>query len=337
MNAFLQEMAGQPAALLATAAEFSAAGAARRAAQMWESGAFSRIILTGMGSSDFIAGSGAALLQGVGLSATAVNAGELLHYGAFPEDVLWICISQSGESYEIVQLLPHLGRVIAITNEEDSTLGRRADVLLLTRAGKEEMTSTKTFVTSWQAMVTLADEFGGRSRQRDWNAVAEAVEGALRLDVSPAIDLIGNAPFMQVVGRGPAIAAARQSALMWMEAAGMPASAMCGGNFRHGPLEMVRNGLAVTVLSHSTGATWTQSLNLARDILRYGGKVVMVSDRPAGIHSENLCNFIVPCPEEVLCPVTTVIPVQRMVNDWAEARGMTPGSFSHGAKVTVTE
>ncbi len=338
MNAFLQEIYGQPAALRDTAAFLPGSGALEEATRLWRTGRYTRILLTGMGSSDFIASAGALMLSEAGLPATFLNAGEWLHYGpAQAENALTVCISQSGESYEIVQLLPRLQTVVAICNTPDSTLARRADCLLLTRAGKEEMTSTKTFITSWQAMLLLCEALTGRQFSYDWGALAETLQQGLQTDIRPALALVGDAPFLQMVGRGPVMAAVSQSALMWMEAAHIPASAMNGGNFRHGPLEMVRRGLTVLLFTHSRSRTHSQSLRLAQDVLQFGGKVILLSDTPALPPREHLVQLCIPCPCEELSPITTVLPVQLLVNAWAEAQGLTPGDFSHGAKVTVSE
>ena len=338
MNAFLQEIYGQPAALRDTAAFLKGSGALEQAAALWHSGRYKRLLLTGMGSSDFVACAGALLLAQAGLPATFLNAGEWLHYGPErAEDALTVCISQSGESYEVVQLLPRLGTVIALCNTPDSTLARRADCLLLTRAGREEMTSTKTFITAWQAMLMLTEALGGQANQDDWSALADTLQAALALDVAPAVRLLGDPAFVQTVGRGPVMAAASQSALMWMEAAHIPASALSGGNFRHGPLEMAHGGMPVLIFTHSASRTYAQSLRLAQDVLRCGGKVLFLSDGPAPLPEERVVQLCVPCPREALAPITTVVPVQLLVHAWAVAHGMTPGDFSHGAKVTVSE
>ncbi|MBR1873220.1 MAG: SIS domain-containing protein [Bacteroidales bacterium] len=342
MNPFLKEIKGQSKALSDTARNIVGCGVLKDINEMWRRRAseFKGLILTGMGSSDFIASAGAALLQAKGICATYINAGELLHYGPDSlDEYLTVCISQSGESYEIVRLLPRLGTVIAITNEPGSTLAKAAEYRMVTTAGKEEMTSTKTFVTCWQAMLLLckaltgSEEFGF-----SWEDVASCVEKALGCDVSKAVALIGDSSFLQIVGRGPVMAAVSQSALMWMEAAHIPASSMCGGNFRHGPLEMVKEGMTVVVFTHSLSRTYSQSLRLCGDILRYGGNVVLVSDKKGMPEdSPRLVQIAVPCSGELLLPILGVIPLQLMVNDWACAHGMTPGDFAHGAKVTVTE
>ena len=48
--------------------------------------------------------------------------------------------------------------------------------------------------------------------------------------------------FIQFIGRGPLYATANQSELMFKEAAKIPAAGTLGGEFRHGPIEMVKAG-----------------------------------------------------------------------------------------------
>jgi len=64
---------------------------------------------------------------------------------------LLVCFSQSGESFEIkeiLKILPSDVFCIGITNEMESTLAKSSDIVLLSKAGKEEMTSTKTYVST---------------------------------------------------------------------------------------------------------------------------------------------------------------------------------------------
>lgn len=336
MNAFLEEIYGQGDALGNTLASVLESGVIGRIGRLWNDGNYRSIILTGMGSSDFIASSGALLLRSKGLPAASFNAGELLHYP--PEDysdILTVCISQSGESYEIVRLLPSLKTVIGICNEPSSTLGKRADALILTKAGKEEMTSTKTFVTSWMAMLLLCQALSGE--QMDLSKATSNALSALKTDLGDIVDFLGDSPSLEMVARGPQTCAAAQSALMWMEAAHVPACAMNGGNFRHGPLEMVKPGMAVFIFTHSLSPTYSQSLRLARDVLGFGGKVVLLTDILPPLTGDRLRVFASPCLSEETAPISNVIPVQLIVNAWACAHGMTPGDFAHGAKVTTTE
>ena len=338
MIPFLKEILEQPGAVRDTAEYL-------RQASM-PAGGYSRIVATGMGSSYFVAGAFSLILEGRGVPAFCENAGELLHYGqkVLVEDTLLVAISQSGESYETVQLLRELSlpkeRVVAITNEPQSSLASMAGTVIQTKAGKEDMTSTKTFITSWMAALALADSICGIKTKWDPDWLAEAVEKTLsrRDQVSLAADLVGDASFIQFTARGIDFQVARQSALMCNEAIHLSSSALTGGDFRHGPLEMVAPGMTVVIISHSQSPTRAQSLKLVDDVLRYGGNVLLVTDRnphPGAFPGIEVLETE-PCAPE-LFPVLAVLPLQLLIVEIASRRGIVPGDFSHGSKVTLSE
>lgn len=95
-----------------------------------------RVIVVGMGKSGHIAGKIAATLASTGTPAFYVHPGEASHgdLGMItPVDIV-LALSHSGETEEIITLLPILKRMgvplIAVTGNPDSTLGRQAQVVL---------------------------------------------------------------------------------------------------------------------------------------------------------------------------------------------------------------
>ncbi|MEI7525055.1 MAG: SIS domain-containing protein, partial [Mariniphaga sp.] len=147
---------------------------------------------------------------------------------------------------------------------------------------------------------------------------------------------IAHTPFVQLVARGPVFAAAQQSALMLMEATRNPASALLGGEFRHGPMEMVKEGFRAVVFAPS-GITYNQSITVATDILKFGGKVLLITDKNPPISDENLFRIVIPCPNEPLFAILCLIPMQLIVNQWSIEEENIPGNFTRGAKVTAVE
>lgn len=67
--------------------------------------------------------------------------------------------------------------------------------------------------------------------------------------------------------QGYGFASAAQTALMFMEATKTPASALLGGEFRHGPLEMVGPGFICIIYAHSRSGVYRQSIRLMADVL----------------------------------------------------------------------
>ncbi|AWN16501.1 KpsF/GutQ family sugar-phosphate isomerase [Salinisphaera sp. LB1] len=95
-----------------------------------------RVIVTGMGKSGHIAGKLAATLASTGTPAFFVHPGEASHgdLGMITAQDVVIALSYSGETGEILTILPLLGRLgvpmIAMTGKPESTLATRAHVHL---------------------------------------------------------------------------------------------------------------------------------------------------------------------------------------------------------------
>ncbi|HEY2866237.1 MAG TPA: KpsF/GutQ family sugar-phosphate isomerase [Pyrinomonadaceae bacterium] len=103
----------------------------------------SKIIVTGVGKSGIIAQKIAQTLTSTGTIAVFVHPSDALHGGlgvVSAGDVI-IALSNSGETDEIIAMLPALARrdlkVIVIVGNTDSTLARKADVVLDASVDKE--------------------------------------------------------------------------------------------------------------------------------------------------------------------------------------------------------
>lgn len=95
-----------------------------------------RVVVTGIGKSGHIARKIAATLASTGTPAFFVHAAEASHgdIGMITADDVVLLLSNSGETDELVSLLPHLkrqgARLIALTGSEQSSLAQSADVHL---------------------------------------------------------------------------------------------------------------------------------------------------------------------------------------------------------------
>jgi arabinose-5-phosphate isomerase len=102
-----------------------------------------RIVVTGIGKSGHIARKIAATLASTGTPAFFVHSAEASHgdLGMITPDDVVIAISNSGESSELVSILPLLKRqgakLIALTGNVRSTIGREANVALDASVAKE--------------------------------------------------------------------------------------------------------------------------------------------------------------------------------------------------------
>lgn len=99
-------------------------------------GCAGRVVVTGMGKSGHVAGKMAATLASTGTPAFFVHPGEASHgdLGMITPADLVVAISNSGETAEIITILPLLKRLgvplITLTGQPASTLGEAASVVL---------------------------------------------------------------------------------------------------------------------------------------------------------------------------------------------------------------
>ncbi|MHC4831387.1 MAG: KpsF/GutQ family sugar-phosphate isomerase [Planctomycetota bacterium] len=95
-----------------------------------------RVVVTGMGKPGLIGQKISATLASTGTPSYALHPAEALHgdLGRVHESDVTLVLSNSGETEEIVRLLPHLrgtgARIVAITGKPESTLGQHADVVI---------------------------------------------------------------------------------------------------------------------------------------------------------------------------------------------------------------
>jgi Predicted phosphosugar isomerases len=350
MNKFLTEILEQPKSLRETVEYYSGPegiNTLKKISDLYHSGKIQQIAFTGMGSSYFTSYAAACLCNSLGLSAIALNTSEILYYNlsVLTENTLLVCVSQSGESIEIVKLfeiLPKNIHCIGISNEEKSSLAANVKEVLLTKAGKEEMTSTKTFTSITLLMFILGWFIAGKwgkEKELQVQGLIAGFEKLLSEDAvvnTEALDFFDGIEFIQFIGRGPSFSSACQSELMFKEATKIASSGTLGGEFRHGPMEMVKAGFK-SILFAAQGKTYNQSIKMANDIVKYKGKVLVITNKDPKIADANAKIITMDQPDEFLFAVQNIIPVQLMVNNLALSKGLEPGNFINGGKVTLSE
>ncbi|TBR17718.1 KpsF/GutQ family sugar-phosphate isomerase [bacterium] len=103
----------------------------------WMAACRGKVVLVGVGKSGLIAQKVAATLASTGTPALYLHPTEALHggLGVLQKSDLVLAIGKSGESEELNAMLPGLKRLgvrlLALTARRDSTLGRKADLVLL--------------------------------------------------------------------------------------------------------------------------------------------------------------------------------------------------------------
>ena len=122
-----------------------------------------RIVMTGMGKSGFIAEKLAATLSSTGTPSFFLHPAEAIHgdLGMVQEEDIVIAISNSGETDEVLNILPVVKRIgaqiIAITGSLDSTMAENADYVLDSGVEEEACPMDLAPTASTTAALALGD------------------------------------------------------------------------------------------------------------------------------------------------------------------------------------
>jgi len=347
-DAYLAEIAEQPGILDRLGAGFDATwgGALGKVRADLGAGRFDRVVLTGMGGSLHGAHPAhLALSRALSVPVLLWESGELTQQApeAVTDRTLLIAISQSGESGEVRRLTEFPTRpacAISITNTARNALADWADVAIATHAGPERTASTKTYTAGLAATHLVVAHLTGKDKgtadevRALSRTVADLIATLLTQTEAASRHLGHNTP-LTVIGRGDSYASAAMAALLTEEAAKLPCEALTGGQFRHGPLELVRDGFRAVVYP-GTGPARPLTEALVDRIAALGGKIVTIGTDPRPA-SASVLPIALPEAPAGLLPVLEILPVQFLVIPLAIARGFEPAAFLNAQKITTGE
>jgi arabinose-5-phosphate isomerase len=122
-----------------------------------------KVILMGVGKSSLIANKIAATMVSTGTPAVFLHGSEGMHgdIGIVAKDDIVIAVGKSGESEELVALLPFIrrigARIVSITAKVESTLARGSDLVLITPIEEEACPLNMAPTCSTTAALVLGD------------------------------------------------------------------------------------------------------------------------------------------------------------------------------------
>ena len=122
-----------------------------------------RVIITGVGKSAIIANKIVATLNSTGTPSIFMHAADAIHgdLGLILKDDIVICISKSGNTPEIKVLVPLIknggNKLIAITGNPDSFLGKQSDYVLNSFVDQEACPNNLAPTTSTTAQLVIGD------------------------------------------------------------------------------------------------------------------------------------------------------------------------------------
>jgi glutamine---fructose-6-phosphate transaminase (isomerizing) len=290
------------------------------------------VFITGIGASWNAALSAGTLFYLGGRPVYMQEAGELLHFTAIPRGSVIIAISRTGRSIEIVQLLSKAkasgATVIGITNSADSPFARESAVAVVVPTMLDHAISVNTYSTLVIAASALAS-----SATTSFASVADPLLRAVReggqclefwqKQLEESSWLTSGAPYY-FLARGGSLGTCHEARLLWEEAVKTPATAMSTSGFRHGPQEIVREGMRFCLWIDQAQMR-DQDLSVAHDLRELGASVMLIGENLPRNAGDLVCQLPTSPPHWQF--VTDVLPIQLAAERLSRLSGVDCDSF----------
>jgi glutamine---fructose-6-phosphate transaminase (isomerizing) len=276
----------------------------------------------------------------IGVPCGLVSTSVFTTYGQRPDlhGVLWIAISQSGGSPDLVESTERAragGAItVSVTNNPGSHLDGAADHNLSIQAGPERsIAATKTYTSSLLTLWLLVRawaQLDARAAER----VPEWVEAALGADIGEVASRYRFVDRLVTTSRGYAYPTARESALKLMETCYLSAHAFSGADLLHGPLAMIDQDRPVLAIVPE-GAGGRALAPVLSTLQERGADICVVA--PTSIDAPTATRILLPSGmDEQLAPIAQIVPLQRLAYSMAVGRGHDPDHPRGLRKVTET-
>jgi glucosamine--fructose-6-phosphate aminotransferase (isomerizing) len=263
----------------------------------------------------------------MGASVVSIYGSKLKVKGA-----LCLTISQSGQSPDIVALQKAARKAgalsIALVNAEDSPIAHNADIYLPLCAGPEQsVAATKTFIVSLVAGAAIAAHW-----HDDKNLIAtvanlpEKLSRACEIDWPELTKLALHAESFYVLGRGPSLPIAAETALKLKETCAIHAEAYSFAEVMHGPLELL--GAGFPILAYSPNDQSRSFFQAAIAKLRNTGARILVAEQNGLSYAQT--------DHPLLDPISMIQTAYLAVEKLAQARGRNPDHPRLLKKITET-
>ena len=273
------------------------------------------------------------------------------------EGDLVIIISQSGEtadSLAAMRLAKQKGATtFAIVNAKGSSIAREADMLVYTLAGPEiAVASTKAYITQLSVMYLFAFELalakGTLSEpeckrlvsalMKTPDAVQYVIENCEEKCKYIATKLIG-AESLLYIGRGLDYALSMEGSLKLKEVSYIHSESYAAGELKHGTISLIDEDMPVISIATQTEIIPKTISNIV-EVKSRGAKIILVcTDTCARGLKDGVADYVVEIPhsEELLMPITAVVPLQLLAYYASIDRGNDPDKPRNLAKSVTVE
>ncbi len=280
-----------------------------------------------------------------GIPVTPVIGGQFIaQYGeSIEEDDVIVCVSQSGETKDVIDVVHHCkernARILSVVNVLGSTLTHLSDLYLPLGSGFEiSVPATKTYtaqVTLFNYLATkvglrqklLSTKTGEQMLQDLQNRLSPLVEQTTSISTLKARVLapyLAKYPHLYVLGYGLTHGVALEGALKIKEVCYIVADGMYSSEFKHGPLSIVDEGYPVLFTIAPNDAE--HLVNHLSEVECRGARIILTAEENSLLHRYTNHDDYLPVPKstQYLSPILQVIPLQLIAYHLATYKNIDP-------------
>jgi len=251
-------------------------------------------------------------------------------------DTLVLAFSQSGETADILRAIDNVAvfgmPIVAMTNNEHSTLARRSDSVVLCRAGQEiGVAATKTFTAQVITGVCIAlsalvargtiDRATASRLADDLRHLPDLLAQSIAVSqdvIPPLIESLLDSSGYLFLGRGSGVVYADEGALKLKELTYRWAESYPAGELKHGPLALVEEGTPVIVVDNDDPRL---PANIS-EVEARGGRVIRIGRSGSTIPALGMSiDRPLAGGLELWGPLEAVIPLQILARELALGLG----------------
>ena len=273
------------------------------------------------------------------------------------EGDLVIIVSQSGEtadSLAAMRLAKQKGATtLAIVNAKGSSIAREADMLIYTLAGPEiAVASTKAYITQLTVMYLFAFELALAKETISTaeckrlisalfkmpEAVQYVIENCEEKCKYIATKLV-NAESLLYIGRGLDYALSMEGSLKLKEVSYIHSECYAAGELKHGTISLIDENMPVISVATQTDVIQKTISNIV-EVKSRGAEIILVcTDACARGLKDGIADYVIEIPhsDELLMPITAVVPLQLLAYYTSINRGVDPDKPKNLAKSVTVE
>ncbi|MFJ9915308.1 glutamine--fructose-6-phosphate transaminase (isomerizing) [Actinacidiphila glaucinigra] len=294
-----------------------------------------RVKILGCGTSYHAGMIGASLVEGLArIPADSEPASEFRYRNPVVDpDTLYIAVSQSGETYDVLAAVQELkrkgARVLGVVNVVGSAIARETDGGVYVHAGPEVcVVSTKCFTNTVVAFALLALHLGrirdlsvadGKRIIEGLRALPEQIQEILAQeeDIKKLAAEYAEAKSMMFIGRVRGYPVALEASLKLKEISYIHAEAYPASELKHGPLALIEPAMP-TVAIVPDDSLLEKNRAAMEEIKARSGRILAVAHREQEKADHTI---LVPKNEDELDPILMGIPLQLLAYHTALALG----------------